>query len=123
VPQEVHWLRVRVFPMILENGAIRTMDTSLPLARALAIAGERIAGGVGTHERALASPERVDLGGRCVLPGFNDSHVHFPQWALAQRQIRLKGRSHARGGRRARRRGREDGDAGSLAPRHRLAEC
>lgn len=77
--------------MILENGAIRTMDASLPLARALAIAGDRIAGGVGTHERALASPDRVDLGGRCVLPGFTDSHVHFPQWALAQRQVRLEG--------------------------------
>src|SRR5205823_8331294 len=77
--------------VILENGVIRTMDQALPVARALAIAGDRIAGGVGTHETALASPERVDLGGRCVLPGFNDSHVHFPTWALAQRQVRLEG--------------------------------
>src|SRR4051794_37243807 len=77
--------------MILENGAIRTMDPQLPLARALAIADGTIAGGVGVHERALASPETVDLGGRCVLPGFTDSHVHFMQWALAQRQIRLEG--------------------------------
>src|SRR6266536_1729505 len=77
--------------MILENGIVRTMDASLPAARALAIAGGRIAGGVGVHETALASPDRVDLGGRCVLPGFNDSHVHFPTWALAQRQVRLEG--------------------------------
>ena len=63
----------------------------MPTARALAIAGDRIAGGVGTHETALASPERVDLGGRCVRPGFNDSHVHFPTWSLAQRQVRLEG--------------------------------
>ena len=76
--------------MILENGRIRTLDSSLPVARALAIAGDRIAGGVGTHETALASPERVDLGGRCLLPGFNDSHVHFPTWSLAQRQVRLE---------------------------------
>src|SRR5437660_1213669 len=67
------------------------MEATLPVARALAIAGDRIAGGVGTHETALASPDRVDLGGRCVLPGFNDAHVHFPTWALAQRQIRLEG--------------------------------
>src|SRR5436309_864776 len=66
------------------------MDQALPVARALAIAGDRIAGGVGTHETALASPDRIDLGGRCVLPGFNDSHVHFPTWALAQRQVRLE---------------------------------
>jgi predicted amidohydrolase YtcJ len=77
--------------VILENGLIRTMEPTLPVVRALAIAGERIAGGVGTHETALASPERIDLGGRCVLPGFSDSHVHFPTWALAQRQIRLEG--------------------------------
>ena len=77
--------------MILENGVVRTLDPALPKAAALAIAGERIAGGVGTHETALASPDRVDLGGRCVLPGFTDSHVHFPTWALAQRQVRLEG--------------------------------
>jgi predicted amidohydrolase YtcJ len=77
--------------VILENGVVRTLDPSLPRAAALAIAGDRIAGGVGVHETALASPDRVDLGGRCVLPGFTDSHVHFPTWALAQRQVRLEG--------------------------------
>ena len=79
--------------MILENGVVRTMEPTLPVVRALAVAGDRIAGGVGTHETALASPDRVDLGGRCVLPGFNDSHVHFPTWALAQREVRLEGTS------------------------------
>jgi predicted amidohydrolase YtcJ len=77
--------------VILENGIVRTLDPSLPVARALAIAGERIAGGVGTHETALASPETVDLGGRCVVPGLNDAHVHFPTWALVQSQISLDG--------------------------------
>jgi predicted amidohydrolase YtcJ len=77
--------------VILDNGVIRTMDASLPRAAALAIAGDRVAGGVGTHETALASPERVDLGGRCVVPGFTDSHVHFPTWAIARRQVRLEG--------------------------------
>jgi predicted amidohydrolase YtcJ len=77
--------------VILENGVIRTLEPSMPTARALAIAGEVIAGGVGTHEQALASPEVVDLRERCVLPGFNDAHVHFPSWSLAQRQVRLEG--------------------------------
>src|SRR6266545_1228283 len=77
--------------MILENGVVRTMDPSVPLQRALAIAGDAVAGGVGTHETALATPDVVDLGARCVLPGFTDSHVHFPSWALARRQIRLEG--------------------------------
>src|SRR5437773_5636931 len=77
--------------MILENGPIRTLDPSLPLARALAVAGDRIAGGVGVHETALASPEVVDLGGRVVVPGFTDSHVHFPTWSLARSEARLDG--------------------------------
>jgi predicted amidohydrolase YtcJ len=77
--------------VILENGIIRTLDPSLPTARALAIAGAYVAGGVGVHESALASPETIDLGGRCVLPAFTDSHVHFPTWSLNQRQVKLEG--------------------------------
>jgi predicted amidohydrolase YtcJ len=76
--------------VILENGIVRTMDPSVPTAAALAIAGEWIVGGVGTHEAALASPERIDLGGRCVVPGFSDSHVHFPTWAVSQHEVRLE---------------------------------
>ena len=78
-------------PVILENGLIRTLDPQVPTQRALAIAGDRIAGGVGVHETALASPEVLDLGGRVVVPGFTDSHVHFPTWALAQHEIALDG--------------------------------
>ena len=77
--------------MILENGVVRTLDPNLPVASALAIAGDRIAGGVGTHETALATPDVVDLRGRCVVPGFTDAHVHFPTWALARREVRLEG--------------------------------
>jgi predicted amidohydrolase YtcJ len=77
--------------VILDNGLIRTLDPQVPTQRALAIAGDRIAGGVGVHETALASPEVVDLGGRVVLPGFSDSHVHFPTWALAQNEVGLDG--------------------------------
>ena len=77
--------------MILANGVVRTMDPSLPSAGALAIAGDLVAGGVGTHEWALPTPDRVDLGGRCVLPAFTDSHVHFPTWSLAQSEIALAG--------------------------------
>ena len=77
--------------MILANGLIRTLDPQVPTQRALAIAGELIAGGVGVHETALASPEVTDLGGLVVLPGFTDSHVHFPTWALAQNEVSLDG--------------------------------
>jgi hypothetical protein len=77
--------------VILANGLIRTLDPQVPTQRALAIAGASIAGGVGVHETALASPEVVDLGGCVVVPGLGDAHVHFPTWALAQREVKLDG--------------------------------
>ena len=77
--------------MILRNGTIRTLDPSLPTVSSLWIAGELVAGGVGVHETALPSPDSVDLGGRYVLPGFTDSHVHFPTWALARHDVGLHG--------------------------------
>jgi hypothetical protein len=77
--------------VILANGTVRTLDPSLPTAGALAIAGEHVAGGVGTHEWALPTPDRVDLGGRCVVPGLTDAHVHFPSWALSRRDVILEG--------------------------------
>jgi len=77
--------------VILENGLVRTFDRRIPTQRALAIAGARIAGGVGVHELVLPSPEIVDLGGRVVLPGLADAHVHFPSWALSRRQVSLEG--------------------------------
>ena len=72
-------------PILLTGGTIRTMDPARPLADELLVAGERIA------DRCAAEPERVELGGACVLPGFTDSHTHFPTWAAAQQQIRLEG--------------------------------
>jgi predicted amidohydrolase YtcJ len=77
--------------VILQGGLIRTLDPQIPTQRALAIAGAHIAGGVGVHETALASPEVLDLGGRVVVPGFSDAHVHFPTWALAQSEVNLDG--------------------------------
>src|SRR4051794_23117098 len=77
--------------VILANGLVRTLDRQVPTQRALAIAGEWIAGGVAVHDTALASPEVVDLGGRTIVPGLNDAHVHFPTWALAQTELSLDG--------------------------------
>ena len=84
--------------VILENGRVRTGDPRLPLARAIAIAGERIGGGVDVREgdRSRVSSERVDLDGRCVVPGLHDAHVHFLEWSLALGTARLSAtRSHA----------------------------
>ena len=55
------------------------------------------------HARDRArQPRVVDLGGRCVLPGFTDSHVHFPSWALALATGAPRGNGLARRGARSR---------------------
>jgi predicted amidohydrolase YtcJ len=72
-------------PILLEGGTIRTLDPAAPTVDRLAIADGRI-----VAEPAPGS-RRVDLQGRCVLPGLNDAHVHFPTWSLAQHQVRLDG--------------------------------
>lgn len=61
------------------------MDPAAPLADEITVRDGRIMDATGE------APRRLDLQGRCVLPGFTDSHVHFPTWALAQEQVRLEG--------------------------------
>jgi len=75
---------------LLVNGRIVTMDAGYPRASALAISGERILA-VGDDLRDLLGPggEVRDLGGRCVLPGLTDSHIHFMWYALGFRAVDL----------------------------------
>ncbi len=61
------------------NGNIRTMDDGLPIVSAMLVRGGRIEL-VGDEREVLAAagadvPVR-DLGGRTVVPGFNDNHLH-----------------------------------------------
>lgn len=66
--------------MLLLNGRIWTVNPELPWAQAIYIRGNRIAFvGADSEARTLAGPsdQIVDLQGKLVLPGFNDSHVHF----------------------------------------------
>lgn len=66
--------------LILLNARIHTMDAARPQAQALAIAGGAIlALGTDADILALAGPatRRLDGGGRLVLPGFQDAHVHL----------------------------------------------
>src|SRR3954470_8826371 len=79
--------------VILQGGTVRTGDPRLPQASAIAIAGDRVAGGVDVREgdRSQVSVERHDLDGRCVVPGFCDAHVHFLEWALSLHHVDLGG--------------------------------
>lgn len=65
---------------VLAGGSFLTLDPARPTATAMALAGDRIAYvGDDAGVRALAGPgtAAVDLGGRTVVPGFIDSHIHL----------------------------------------------
>jgi len=65
--------------LVLRGGAVYTVDAARSWAQAVAVRAGRIVA-VGTDEQAgrLTGPgtEVIELGGRMVLPGFIDAHVH-----------------------------------------------
>src|SRR5881296_323310 len=65
--------------LILMNGRIATVDHSRPFAEAVAIHQGRFIA-VGSNEEIIrlraSNTETIDLGGRTVIPGLNDSHMH-----------------------------------------------
>jgi hypothetical protein len=64
--------------LALHHGHIRTLDPRHPVAEALLIRGETLTA-VGSDEEIRSldrNAESIDLKGRTVLPGFNDSHLH-----------------------------------------------
>jgi len=66
--------------LVILNAKVRTMDRAKPSAEAVAVAGNKIvAVGTNAEIRALAGTKTktIDAKGKLVIPGFNDSHVHF----------------------------------------------
>ena len=66
--------------LILVNAKVFTENPAQPTAQAVALDGPTIlAVGDNAAIRKLAGPHTriIDLGGRLLLPGFNDAHVHF----------------------------------------------
>ncbi|WP_118138578.1 amidohydrolase [Oceanicella sp. SM1341] len=71
---------------ILVNGRITTLDPDRPEAEALAVRDGRVlaTGAEADVRRAAGEDARViDLGGRRVIPGLNDSHTHLIRGGLS----------------------------------------
>lgn len=65
---------------IFYNGKVLTVDENFSIASAIAIRGERIvAVGESAEIRGLADgrTEQIDLGGKTVIPGLIDNHIHY----------------------------------------------
>jgi len=74
---------------LIHNAQITTLDPALPKATALAIDGERILA-VGTDallREADTGWERIDAGGRTILPGLTDAHLHLETFALGLQKV------------------------------------
>lgn len=79
--------------LVLYNGIVRTLDHRQPVSSAVAIWGDRIVA-LGDDDLRFAVSDAgvaLDLGGRLVLPGFIDGHVHFVEFALRRRRLDLSG--------------------------------
>jgi predicted amidohydrolase YtcJ len=67
--------------MVLLNGDIYTMEPSQPTAKAVAIRGNTIVAVLQSDDEARRyandKTRVIDLGGKFVVPGFIDGHVHF----------------------------------------------
>ena len=66
--------------LIVVNADVRTLEKTKPRAEAVAVTGNRISA-IGANreirQMAGANTKIIDAGGKLLLPGFNDAHVHF----------------------------------------------
>jgi len=80
--------------LIIHNAHIKTMDKSKPCAEAIAVKGGLIAA-VGNNEEILAmaaqNTKTIDLNGKTLIPGFNDSHMHLLGYAGELKMVDLNG--------------------------------
>ena len=84
--------------LIIRNAKVWTVDKDHPTAQAVAVLGDRIMA-VGSNEDVEAwrgaRTRTVDASGKLLLPGFNDSHVHFVDGGLSLDSVQLNDASSA----------------------------
>ncbi len=78
--------------LVIINAKIWTVDKNHPTAQAVAVLGDRIVS-VGTNAEVEAwrgpNTKVIDAGGKLLLPGFDDAHVHFVSGGLQLDAVQL----------------------------------
>src|SRR5438445_4915253 len=78
--------------LIITNAKVWTVDKSNPTAQAVAVLGDHIvAVGSNSEVNNWRGPNTrvIEAEGKLLLPGFNDSHVHFVNGGLALDAVQL----------------------------------
>ncbi len=78
--------------LIINNAKVWTVEKDHPTAQAVAVLGDRIvAVGSNADVEVLRGPETkvIDAGGKLLLPGFNDAHVHFVEGGRDLDEVQL----------------------------------
>jgi predicted amidohydrolase YtcJ len=80
--------------LMIVNGKVLTMDPARPAAEAVAMVGGRISK-VGRNRDVLAERGRktkvIDAGGKTVLPGFIEGHMHIVPGSLELSMLNVEG--------------------------------
>lgn len=73
--------------LVIKNAKVVTIDKQHRRAQAVAVSGEKIVAVTSNRRiKDYIDPEKtivIDAGGRLVLPGFNDAHLHFLSGGLS----------------------------------------
>jgi predicted amidohydrolase YtcJ len=78
--------------LIVLNARIWTGASGAPFVQALAVAGDTIlATGTTDEIRKFAGDDTkvIDAGGKLIIPGFNDAHIHFLGGSMGLTQVEL----------------------------------
>ncbi len=77
-------------PLVLRNASVITFDEARPRARAIALRdGVIVAVGSDTEVTTPPGAREIDLGGACIIPGFNDTHAHMEREGLKHQRPSL----------------------------------
>lgn len=74
--------------LVIENANVITIDPSKPRASSIGIIGDRIVAVGGPKE--IEGQKTIDLGGRTVVPGFNDAHNHMQAFGAGLNEVALQ---------------------------------
>ena len=74
------------------NARVWTGDSARPWAEALAVRDDRIAtvGSSAAVRKLVGNARVIDAGGKLVVPGFIDSHVHFVDGGFRLSSVQLR---------------------------------